>query len=243
MTTTPRHIVGLSGGKDSTAMALALVEREPRPYEFLCTPTGNELREMHAHWANLEQRLGRPLIRLNDSPQDSLLNLIAQMRMLPNFRARWCTRILKIEPTIEFMQSLPLGSTLYVGLRADEEERTGIFGEELLIDFPLRRWGMNEADVWRFLSERGVKIPVRTDCMFCYGQRLGEWYALWKKRPDLYSIGEGLEVSLGHTFRSPQRDTWPAPLAELRAVFESGRVPRGAEAAMRGEGACRVCRL
>jgi 3'-phosphoadenosine 5'-phosphosulfate sulfotransferase (PAPS reductase)/FAD synthetase len=241
MHTAPRHIVGLSGGKDSTALALRLVEVEPRPYEFICTPTGNELPEMHAHWASLEQRLGSPLIKLAGGT--SLLHLIADFKMLPNFRARWCTRILKIEPTIEFMESLPPGSVLYVGLRADEEEREGIFGEGLNIDFPLRRWGWGEADVWRYLAQKGVRIPNRTDCAWCYGQRLGEWYALWKKQPFLYSIAEGLELELGHTFRSPARDTWPASLEQLRWRFEAGDVPRGADAAMREDGACRVCRL
>jgi 3'-phosphoadenosine 5'-phosphosulfate sulfotransferase (PAPS reductase)/FAD synthetase len=53
-----RHIVGLSGGKDSTAMALRLAEVEPRDYEFICTPTGNELPQMLAHWAKLEALLG-----------------------------------------------------------------------------------------------------------------------------------------------------------------------------------------
>lgn len=238
---TPRHIVGLSGGKDSTAMALRLAETEPRDYEYVCTPTGNELPEMLTHWEKLERMLGKPLIRLSGGT--NLLQLIADMQMLPNFRARWCTRILKIEPTIEFMQSLPPGSVLYVGLRADEEEREGIFGTDIKIDFPMRRWGWGEPEVWRYLGERGVKIPNRSDCMFCYGQRLGEWYALWKKKPLWYSVGEGLEASLGHTFRSPQRDTWPASLTELRQEFEKGRVPRGADAAMREDGACRVCRL
>jgi tRNA(Ile)-lysidine synthase TilS/MesJ len=34
-----RHIVALSGGKDSTAMALRLAEVEPLDYEFVITPT------------------------------------------------------------------------------------------------------------------------------------------------------------------------------------------------------------
>jgi len=45
-----KHIVALSGGKDSTAMALWLVQNEPRDYEFICTPTGDELPEMIEYW-------------------------------------------------------------------------------------------------------------------------------------------------------------------------------------------------
>ena len=40
------HIIGLSGGKDSTCLALLLKEHEPRPYNYVCTPTGNELPDM-----------------------------------------------------------------------------------------------------------------------------------------------------------------------------------------------------
>lgn len=149
----PKHIVGLSGGKDSTAMALRLIETEPRDYEFICTPTGNELPVMRAHWEKLERMLGKPLMKLT-AGGITLTELIEQMQMLPNFRARWCTRILKIEPTIEYMTNLPPGSVLYVGLRADEEERPGIMGEDMNIDFPMRRWGWGESDVWKYLGER-----------------------------------------------------------------------------------------
>lgn len=237
-----KHVIGLSGGKDSTAMALRLMEVEPRDYEFICTPTGNELPEMYAHWVKLAGMLGKPLVHITAGGK-TLFDLIEEMQMLPNFRARWCTRILKIEPTIEYMQALPPGSVMYVGLRADEEERVGIMGEDMVIDFPMRRWGWKEADVWAYLAKRDVKIPNRSDCAVCYGQRLGEWYALWKKHPDLFSQGAEKEVELGHTFRSAQRDTWPASLVDLRARFEAGDIPRGAEAAMREDGACRVCRL
>lgn len=239
-----RHIVGLSGGKDSTCLAIMLARFFPEDYEFICTPTGNELPGMVEHWRKLEEILGKPLQRLHTpAGTDGLLDLILQMRMLPNFQARWCTRMLKIEPTIEFMEGLGPDSILYVGLRADEEERVGIFGEDIKIRFPLREFGFTESHVWRFLAQEGVKVPVRTDCAWCYGQRLGEWYALWRKQPEMYALGEAVEAIHGHTFRSPQRDTWPAGLRPLRAEFESGRVPRGAEAAMREEGACRVCRL
>jgi hypothetical protein len=47
------HIISLSGGKDSTAMALRLAEIEPCDYEYLIAPTGNELPEMFDHMAIL----------------------------------------------------------------------------------------------------------------------------------------------------------------------------------------------
>ena len=40
------HVVALSGGHDSTSMSFLLRQREPRPYNYVCTPTGNELPAM-----------------------------------------------------------------------------------------------------------------------------------------------------------------------------------------------------
>jgi hypothetical protein len=243
-TSDPRHVIGLSGGKDSTCLAIALHEREPRPYELICTPTGDELDELHAHLDNLERILGKPIKRLGAGM--TLDELIEQQGMIPNHRARFCTRILKIEPTIEYMQALPPGSILYVGLRADEEEREGIYGDDVVCDFPFRRWGWGIERVWKFLAERCLEIPSRTDCGKCYDQRLGEWWNLWRYHRKRYDEGAALEARYGHTFRSPDRDTWPASLAELASEFARGRIPPGADVngdLFGGGGRCRVCSL
>jgi 3'-phosphoadenosine 5'-phosphosulfate sulfotransferase (PAPS reductase)/FAD synthetase len=232
-----KHVVALSGGKDSTALALWLVENEPRDYEFICNETGDELPDMLAHWANLEKMLGSPLIRVRHT--ESLTELCETQNALPNWRQRWCTRILKIEPTIRYMQTLSDDSVLYVGLRADEESRPGIYGEDIKSRFPLREIGFNESDVYAFLEARGVCIPARTDCGLCYYQRLGEWQTLYFEHPKKYAEGVALEKKTGYTFRSPGRDKWPADLESLGKEFAAGRQPRK----YNNEARCRVCSL
>lgn len=240
-----KHVVGLSGGKDSSCLALALREREPeREYEYVCTPTGNELPELFEHLERMECLLGQSIKRLGIGK--SLFDLCREMEMLPKWNARWCTRILKIEPTIEYIQSLPPGSVLYVGLRADEEERRGIYGEDIAIDFPFRRWGWGLKEVWRFLMERDIKIPRRTDCAQCFYQRLGEWWNMWKDHPERFADGVAIEEELGHTFRTPGKDKWPIPLKGLGAEFAKGRIPKGAAANAElfpDYQGCRVCSL
>lgn len=233
----PKHVVGLSGGKDSTTLALWLVENEPREYEFICNETGDELPEMMAHWERLERLLGAPLKRVR-ADQD-LIELCESQNALPNWRQRWCTRILKIEPTIKYMESLPDDSVLYVGLRADEELRRGLYGEDINVRFPLRERGFTEADVWAYLCKWGVTIPSRTDCGACFYQRLDEWQTLYFKYPERYAQYVGLEKKTGHTFRSPGRDTWPADLESLAKEFDAGRPIRKTS---RGT-SCRVCSL
>lgn len=232
-----KHIVGLSGGKDSTALALRLAELEPRDYEYICNETGNELPEMKAHWDNLEKILGKPIIRVRH--ERSLIGEIEKINMLPNVFARWCTIRLKIEPTIDYFESLPAGSTLYVGLRADELERKGLYGEDITVRFPMREWNWTEKDVWNYLDSKGICIPKRTDCALCPYQRLGEWRDLYNNYPELYAEGIALEKKIGHTFRSPGRDTWPADLESLAKEFDAGRKLR----AYKRNETCRVCSL
>lgn len=241
-----KHIVGLSGGKDSTAMALALKDANWADLTYICTPTGNEPAAMVAHWERLECLLGKPLIRLTAG---TLEGLIEEQNALPSHRMRWCTRRLKIEPTIAYIRANS-PAILYVGLRADEEEREGIYGPYVESKFPLREWGWTEQDVLDFLFRRGITIPYRTDCEWCYDQTLGEWRKLWRDNPASFQRAIEYEQKTGHTFRSPTRDTQPAQLIQLRTKFEAGFIPRGdtdqmslLDATDAGERKCRVCRL
>lgn len=238
------HLVALSGGKDSTVMALRLAEVEPRDYIYFCTPTGDELPEMIEHWNNLECILKKPIIKLK--AKLDLHGLIAEFSALPNHRQRWCTRMLKIEVAKAFyLKHSP--AVAYVGLRADEEARKGgIYGDIVDQKYPMREWGWDINDVKNYLYERNVQIPERTDCARCYEQRLGEWWDLWKIHPELYADAEAQEEKYGHTFRSDTRDTWPASLKLMRARFECGEIPRGArnqEDLFGYNSRCRACSL
>lgn len=224
----PARIVALSGGKDSTAMALGLAEQEPDQYEYCYTPTGRELPVMLEHWKRLECLLGKPLIKV---PAPSLVELIIKYKTLPNHRMRYCTRQVKIEP-FQIYAAGKAPAVCYVGIRADEAgsragtDHTGIEG--VTQDCPLVRWGWDINDVRNYLRKLGVEVPERTDCDLCYHQQIGEWWRLWRDHKDRWQQIEALEAWTGHTLRSEQRDTWPASLKELAKKFEAGYVPKGA---------------
>lgn len=226
------HIVGMSGGKDSTALALRLSEVHPEiDFQYVITPTGDELDEMFDHWKYVESLIGKKFTVL--SCGYSLSGLVRKMNMIPNHRARWCTRVLKIEPFQRYaIEHAP--AKVYIGLRADEpsEVRGGaIYGEMSGVEqvYPLREWGWGVNDVWKYLQDKGVTIPDRTDCARCFHQRLGEWWNLWKFNRSHYDSAVSEEIEHGHTYRSEQRDTWPASLLELGKEFEKGNVPKGAK--------------
>lgn len=219
------HIVALSGGKDSVALALRLAEVEPRDdYQYICTPTGDELPEMVEHWVKIGELLGKPIIPISGV---TLAGLIYRQKALPNWRMRWCTRLLKIEPFQAYVaQHLP--ATVYVGIRADETAREGVTYDEGEVTqrYPLVEWGWGLGDVLNYLKCREVTIPERTDCGACFFQTLWEWYVLWRDRPERYERYVEWERFTGYTLRSAQRDSWPAALEGLRARFEAGDVPK-----------------
>ena len=232
----PRQVCGLSG-KDSAAMVHRMAALG-EDFAILFTPTGNELPGVAEFVAGMAKSLGRELI-LPKGP--SLEELIDEFGALPNNRQRWCTRMIKIQPCIAYLKANP-GTTLCVGLRADEEERLGLYGDFATYRFPLREWGWGLPEVLAYNAEQSIIVPDRTDCAWCYEQRLIQWKRLLRQHPEVYAAGEAKEAQTGHTFRSPTRDTWPAGLKELRIAFDSGRKVRGEDEDAE-DAVCRVCRL
>ena len=230
-------------------MALRLVETEPdADYRLVCTPTGNEMPGTYRHLRRVADLTGKPLLPL---VAGDLMDEIKREGMIPNARARWCTRRLKIEPFAAYLAKMAREHDRViscVGIRADEPEREA--GDYRAIPnveqrYPLREWRWGLADVKGYLRDRGVEVPGRTDCAVCFFQRLGEWWDLWKDHPGLYEQGAAIERETGHTFRSPSRDTWPASLDGLRERFEAGHIPKGANVQhdLFAASRCRVCRI
>jgi 3'-phosphoadenosine 5'-phosphosulfate sulfotransferase (PAPS reductase)/FAD synthetase len=207
---------------------------------FVITPTGDELPPMNEHWKKLEHLLGKPLTVV--SPGFTLVELTKKHHMLPNFRARFCTKSLKIIPFLYWV-SKHLPATSYVGLRADEEGRTGIettdLGDQFQTCFPLREWGWGICEVLGYLEKRGVTVPPRTDCARCFYQTLHEWWTLWREYPEYYASAVDDEDRTGHTYRSEDRDTWPAGLRELAEAFKT----RGEPSQRNRQNGCKVCAM
>jgi len=191
----------LSGGKDSTALALYLREKHPEvDYEYLFCDTHKELPETYEYLARIEARLGRPVIRLasrhGDRGFDHYLKIYGGF--LPSPQARWCTRLLKIEPFEKYVGDEP--TRLYVGLRADER-RSGYISTKPNIEavFPFRDDGIERADVLRILEESGVGLPnyyewrSRSGCYFCFFQQRAEWVRLKERHPELFELSKEYE--------------------------------------------------
>ncbi len=86
-----RHICGISGGKDSSAMAVYLRQHRPElEVEYFFCDTGAELPETYEYLSKLEAVLGKPIARLNaDRGFDHWFEVYRGA--LPSPQMRWCT--------------------------------------------------------------------------------------------------------------------------------------------------------
>lgn len=193
-----RHILSLSGGKDSSALAVYMRLREPQiDMEYVFCDTQKELKETYEYLAKLEAFLGKPIVRLNsDRGFDHWLQVYGGY--LPSSRMRWCTRQLKLKPFEKYVGDDPVIS--YVGIRADED-REGYISTKPNIKarFPFKEDGIDHAGVLRILEEAGLGLPeyyrwrTRSGCYFCFFQRKSEWLGLLEHHPDLFEEAKKYE--------------------------------------------------
>lgn len=215
-----RHILSLSGGKDSTALAIYLHDKIPN-LEYVFCDTEQELPETYDYLDRLEAFLGKSINRLKYDGKgfDELLKM--RRGFLPSPQVRWCTEHLKIKPFEQFVGDDIVYN--YIGIRADEPHRKGYVSTKpnIIAHYPFIDDGIRKSDVIRILEESGLGIPdyykwrSRSGCYFCFFQQRVEWVGLLENHPDLYQKAmqyERIDPTTG------ERYTWTAreSLDELR---------------------------
>ena len=143
MTNKVRHLLGISGGKDSAALAIYMKTNYPEiKMEYYFCDTGKELAETYDLIEELEVFLGQEIKKIeaapgsNEDPFDHFLKLYGGY--LPSNLARWCTKNLKLEPFEKYVGNDHALS--YVSIRGDED-REGYVSTKPNIQtvFPFRK--------------------------------------------------------------------------------------------------------
>lgn len=237
-----RHLLGISGGKDSAALAIYMNTYHPElDIEYFFTDTGKELPEVYDFLCELEGFLGKPILQLNPH-KDFDFWLKSFNYYLPSVQTRWCTRVMKLLPFQEWIRPmLKQGDEVfsYVAIRADEPHRTGMAESHpnLHVVMPFRENGINKQGVIDILDDAGIGLPKyyewrsRSGCTFCFFQQKIEWVHLLEHHPDKFKEAMAYE-KIASEHDSPF--TWsqgeslaelsqPKRVAAIKAEFEKRR--------------------
>ena len=185
------HILSLSGGKDSTALAFFMRENMPE------SDTENEIPETYDYLDKIEIFLNKQITKLK--PEKSFDHLYDTRRFLPSIVNRWCTVDLKIRVYEKYIKSKYLEKNkdviiyTYVGIRSDELGR-GINNAngQIIIKYPFQEFCINRNDVFKILYNVGINLPdyykwrKRSGCYFCFYQSPNDWLNLYENHPDLF---------------------------------------------------------
>ncbi len=216
-----RHILNMSGGKDSTALAVLMRRQNPDlEIEYVFCDTLKELKETYEYLNRIEAYLGKKIVRLNAEGGFDHWHKVFN-GYLPSPQMRWCTKMLKLKPFEAYVGNDPVIS--YVGIRADED-RLGYVSTKPNIRavFPLRDAGVDYDGVIKLLEESGLGLPPYTKwgrthsgCFFCFFQQPIEWIRLLENHPDQFEEAmayEKISSEAGKTF------TWNQgmPLSEMK---------------------------
>lgn len=237
-----RHVLGLSGGRDSAALAVFMRQTCPElEIEYFFTDTGKELKEVYIFLGRLEGFLGKRIIRLNATRGFDFW-LKEYNHFLPSPQTRWCTRQLKLEPFKQWIRpSLKDGIKIisYVAIRSDEDHREGMVTQDpnLKIVMPFREHNIDKQDVIEILKNSGLGLPEyynwrsRSGCTFCFFQQKIEWVRLKQIHPTSFEEAKRYEktaISHGSPFTWTKGESLedlekPDRIAEIEKDFEVRR--------------------
>ena len=199
-----KHILGLSGGKDSAALAVHMNKKYPDlDIEYFFTDTGYELKETYDFLNKLKTRLDKPIHYIN--PRNSFDYYLKKYNnFLPSATARWCTIEMKLKSMEAWLKpALDAGQEIitYVGIRYDERGRIGYKPTNNLIKakFPFIEDCIDKEGVMEILDSSGLGLPdyykwrSRSGCTFCFFQRRSEWIGLMENNPSAWEHAKSLE--------------------------------------------------
>jgi len=234
-----KHVLGLSGGRDSAALAVYMRQHHPKlDIEYFFTDTGKELPEVYEFLGRLEGFLGKPILRLNPD-RDFDFWLKQYNNFLPSPQTRWCTRQLKLRPFEHWLRPILEERThvfSYVAIRADEEYREGYSSKHknLKILLPFKEAGIDKPGVIDILEASGLGLPryydwrSRSGCTFCFYQQKIEWVRLKEQHPEAFEEAKSYEkdaVAQGSPFTWSQGEsleelTRPERVKQIKEDYE-----------------------
>lgn len=241
-------VVSFSGGKDSTAMLLRLLELNESIDEVVHCITGKEFPAMQEHIVKIQNLVESKGIKFtileNEKTFDELMFDHEPKRRKqealqekhgdslrgyswPDSRCRWCTKALKTNVIKQYLQTLSQRYALvqYVGIAADETQRVKPEEQENK-RYPLIEWGWTEKDCLEYCLQEGYDWGGlydhfnRASCWCCPLKSLDELRQLRKYYPDLWEKLRDMDRRTWRQFRSD----YSIDDLDIRFDFEEKRI-------------------
>lgn len=205
-----KHIVSFSGGKDSTAMLLRMIEENMQIDEIIFCDTGKEFPDMYKHIEKVEKYIKRPITRLKaDKSFDYYMFEHEKTRGKnkghrgygwSSGRCRWCTTLLKNNVVNNYLKKYSK-YVEYIGIAYDEQDR--IKNKK----YPLVDWKMTEKDCLEYCYSKGFNWNGlyehfdRVSCWCCPLKRISEYRMLYKHYPELWQELKEMDKKSYNRFR------------------------------------------
>lgn len=187
-----KHILCFSGGKDSTAMLITILEKNLPLDEILYVDVGDWMWENHQdHIKNIENKLNVQITQINI--HEDLIKGFERWGF-PSFFNRWCTGIKKEVMNKYLREKYPDDEIIqYIGYCADEEKRINrklySYGKT---EYPLVDNGITTKDALKICKEYGFDFGgvyehhSHFNCWLCPLQRVKELEYIYIYRKDLW---------------------------------------------------------
>lgn len=201
-----RYVVNFSGGKDSTAMLLKLIENNAPIDDIIYVDTGLDFPETYLHLLDVEKYISRSITVLK--PKKSFEELIELYRnkkyCFPSVNARWCNSTLKMQPIQEYRKYHQYENIIdYIGIAIDEPKRVH---HNPNIIYPLLQYNMTEKDCLNYCNEKGFNFydfyskHTRMGCWCCPLQNHRDKEILRYEYPELWNTIKEWEKKYRRTY-------------------------------------------
>lgn len=214
------HVISISGGKDSVAMALRMVERKEHIHSLISVLTGWEFPELYHVLNQVEKITGRSIVRLAPRYDFGYLMLQRPVRKRgrnksppyrlgygwPSHRMRWCTHY-KLASIHAYLKTVAAPAVECIGIAANESRRLQknyTKDKRIPVRFPLAEWQMTETDALDFCQQRGIDFGdlydhfSRVSCFCCPLSNTNTKRTLWRRFPYLWRRVLDMESRIPH---------------------------------------------
>lgn len=196
------HVVNFSGGKDSTAMLLLMLEAGLRVDRVVCVDTTKEFPEMYEHIEKVKGFIYPVTIDTLRIDFDYWFQHHVKTRGkrkgekgygFPDFRNRWCTA-LKRKAINDYYKQIDDDVVEYHGIAFDEQDRVlRNLKRATEVRYPLVECRMSEAEALRYCYDKGFTWGGlyekfnRVSCWCCPLSRMDEFRVLYEEYPLLWN--------------------------------------------------------